>query len=222
VKALAISVHPDDETLGCGGTLLKLAKGEATLHWLIVTRAQMPDFGREQVLQQAAQVEAVRAAYQFATIDWLDFPAAKIDQVALDELVKSIREVIARIRPELVFVPNRADVHSDHQICFQAVQAVLKAFYQRSLGIQRVMACEVLSETDAAMPMPETAFLPNVFVDISETFPAKLQIMELYESELHPELLPRSASAIEAQARLRGATIGVKYAEAFMLLREII
>jgi LmbE family N-acetylglucosaminyl deacetylase len=91
----------------------------------------------------------------------------------------------------------------------------------RSLGVSRVLACEVLSETDASPPFAENAFLPNVFVDVSDTLERKLEIMQIYETELHPGFLPRSPSALRAMARFRGATIGVEYAESFMLVREL-
>ena len=221
MKVLTIAVHPDDETLGCGGTMLKMAAEGDTLHWLVVTSAQAPQFSAEQIAQQARQVAAVQAAFPFATLDWLKFPTTRLDMLPLNDLVGAIRAVVARLRPETVFVPNRADVHSDHQVAFQASQAVLKSFHQSALGVRQVLACEVLSETDAAAPLAERVFLPNMFVDVSATFARKLEIMRLYESEVQAEPMPRSPSAIQAQARVRGATIGVHYAEAFMLLRGL-
>lgn len=221
MKVLAIAVHPDDETLGCGGTLLKLANGGATLHWVLLTAALPPEYSTEQMEQQCRQVERVRSAYPFTSLDWLKFPTTHLGAVGMGELVRALHNVIRALRPEIVFIPNRSDVHSDHQIAFQAVQAVLKAFYMRSLGVRQVLACDVMSETDAAAPLPESIFLPTVFVDITDTLERKLEIMSLFESELHAEPLPRSLSAIRAQARVRGATIGAQYAEAFMLIREL-
>jgi LmbE family N-acetylglucosaminyl deacetylase len=164
----------------------------------------------------------VRAAYPFASFDWLKFPAAGFERQPLGEAVAQIREVVARVRPHTVFVPNRSDAHSDHRVAFQTIHAVVKSFYMRTLGVRRVLACEVISETDAAAPLPEGAFIPNVFVDISSTLERKLEIMSLYRTELHPEPMPRSLSAIRALARVRGATIAAQYAEAFMLVREIV
>ena len=222
MKVLAIAVHPDDETLGCGGTLLRLAAEGASLHWLLLTSIH-PSFGSpEAAAQQQRQIEAVRGAYPFATFDWLRHPTAELDRVPMGQLVSQIKEVVARLRPEVVFIPNRSDAHSDHRIAFQASHAVLKSFYLKSLGVQRVLLCEVISETDAGAPLPENAFIPNVFMDITATLERKLEVMSLFESEVHPEPLPRSLSAVRALARYRGATIAAQYAEAFMLLREII
>ena len=222
MNVLAIAVHPDDETLGCGGTLLRMAAEGASLHWLLLTAIHPPHCPPEQVTRQQRQVEAARAAYPFANLDWLKHPAIELETVPMGRLVNDIRAVVARVRPEVVFIPNRCDAHSDHRVAFDAIHAVLKSFYLKSLGVRRVLMCEVISETDAAAPLPENAFVPTVFSDISATLERKLEIMSLFQSELHPEPLPRSLSAIRAQARFRGATVATEYAEAFMLLREVL
>ena len=222
MNVLAIAVHPDDETLGCGGTLLKLASQGATLHWLILSAVTVPQWSEEHLARQARQIEAVREAYPFASLTWLKLPATQLDRLPLGDIVASIRDVVTEVRPETVFIPNRADVHSDHRVAAQAANAVLKSFYMRPLGVRRVLACEVISETDAAPPFPENAFARNVFVDVTSTLERKLEIMSLFASEVQPEPMPRSLSSIRAQARFRGASIGVEYAEAFSLVREIL
>jgi LmbE family N-acetylglucosaminyl deacetylase len=87
--------------------------------------------------------------------------------------------------------------------------------------VKRVLSYEVFSSTDAAPANPARAFLPNVFIDVTEFLEKKLEIMGLYESELHAPPLPRALDSLRALARVRGATIGVEYAEAFMLVREV-
>jgi LmbE family N-acetylglucosaminyl deacetylase len=218
---LAIAVHPDDETLGCGGTLLKHRTEGSAVHWLLLTAAHEPEFPAEQIRQQQRQVDEVKAALPFSSLHWLRLPSTRLDQRPLQELVTGIRKVVETVRPAIVYVPNHTDVHSDHRVAAAAVHAVLKSFYLRSLGVRRVLACEVMSETDAAPPLPGAVFVPNVTVDISATLERKLALMALFRSEVHPEPGPRSPSAIRALARVRGATIGVEYGEAFMLVREI-
>lgn len=222
MKILAIAVHPDDETLGCGATLLRFAAEGTSLNWLIVTSAHEPEYSTAQIAQQAPQIEAVRQAYPFKTMQWLKFPTTRLEGIALAELVGGIRKCVEQIRPEVVFIPHCADVHSDHRIIFQAAMSALKPIYMRSLGVKRILACEVPSETEAAPQLPKNAFLPTVFTDVSTTFKRKEEIMALYKTEIQLEPLPRSPSAIRALARHRGATIGVEFAEAFMLIREII
>lgn len=221
IRILVISVHPDDETLGCGGTLLKHAACGDDLHWLLVTSAHEPLYSSSQIKTQEEQAKTVNEAYGFKTLHWLRFPTTQLDRIPMNDLVCSIKQVVEELRPEIVLVPNRSDVHSDHRIIFQAAYAALKPFYMRSLGLRKILAYEVLSETEAAPPFPENAFLPNVFVDISDNLDNKIDIMRIYRSEIHSDPLPRGPSAISALARYRGATIGVEYAEAFMLIREL-
>ena len=220
MNVLVVAVHPDDETLGCGGALLRHAAAGDSLHWLIVTAACLPEYTEPQIRRQAEQIEAVRLAYPFATVHWLKFPTTRLELVPINEMVQAIRGVVEKVRPETVFLPNRSDVHSDHRATFQAAASALKGFYLRALGVRRVLACEVLSETEAAPPLAEQAFLPTVFVDIGSTLERKLEIMALYVTETQSGALPRTVSAVRALARLRGATIGVEHAEAFMLIRE--
>ena len=149
MRVLTISVHPDDETLGCGGTLLRHAGAGDTLHWLLITAVHPEEYSDEQIAQQEQQVAAVQAAYPFSSLDWLKLPATRVEQQPLGLMIKEIRKVVERIHPEQVFVPTHADVHSDHRVVFDASMSVLKAFYMRELGVQRVLACEVLSETES-------------------------------------------------------------------------
>lgn len=221
VRTLVVAVHPDDETLGAGGTLLRRKAEGGTIHWLILTRAHTGDFTAEQVETQAAQVANVETAYGFDSTTWADFPTTKLETLPLNSLVECIRAAVQTVRPTEVILPNRSDVHSDHRVAFQASMAVTKSFYMASFGIQRVMMMETISETDAAPPFAELAFLPNVFVDISNQLARKLELMSLYRTEVHEPPGPRSLSSIEALARYRGATINRAAAETFMLIRQV-
>jgi N-acetylglucosamine malate deacetylase 1 len=148
-------------------------------------------------------------------------PATRMETLPLNDLLKGLRSTVERVRPEIVYVPNPSDAHSDHRVTGNASLAVLKSFYLRSLGVRRVLVCEVISETDAAPPFFSCPFQPNVFVDISDTLDRKIEIFSLFKSEVHTDPLPRSASAIRAQARVRGASVGLAYAETFMLVHEL-
>jgi LmbE family N-acetylglucosaminyl deacetylase len=99
--------------------------------------------------------------------------------------------------------------------------SVLKPFYMQRRGVRRVLGYETLSSTDAAPPRSDRAFVPNVFSDITPYIDRKLEVMALYATEVQPEPMPRSASAIRALARFRGSTISAEYAEAFTLIREV-
>ena len=220
MHVLAVAAHPDDETLGCGGTLLRHLGDGDQIHWLIVTEASGSRWDDAFRANQREQVAAVDAAFPFASRTWLGKPSAALETLPLGDLVEAIREVVATVRPEVVYLPNRSDAHSDHRLVARAAMAALKSFYLAELGVRRVLAFESPSETDAAPALPENAFVPNVFVDISSTLERKLEIFSLFASEVHPGHGPRGLSAVRALARHRGATVGVEYAEAFMLLLE--
>jgi N-acetylglucosamine malate deacetylase 1 len=220
MRVLAIAAHPDDETLGCGGTLLRhLADGDE-IHWLIVSEASGPRWDDAYRQVQRDQVQAVDEAFPFTSRTWLGQPSTQLDTLPLADLVEGIREVVVTVRPEVVYLPNRSDAHSDHRVVSSAASAALKSFYLGELGVRRVLAFESPSETDAAPTWAEGAFVPNVYVDISATLERKLELFGLFASEVHTGHGPRSLSSVRALARHRGAAIDVEYAEAFMLLME--
>lgn len=218
---LCISVHPDDETLGCGGTLLKHRASGDRLFWLIATQAQEPQWSAEMIRRKDAEVERVADAYGVERYFKLGFPTARLDTVSQADLIERIRDVISEVRPEVVYLVHDGDAHTDHHAVFTASMSALKPFYMVPLGVRRVLCYEVLSSTEAAPPQLDRAFIPNVFNDITPYIEGKIKIMGLYETEAQPDPFPRGPSAIRALARYRGATIGVEYAEAFTLVREL-
>lgn len=221
MNVLVISVHPDDETLGCGGTLLKHHSQGADLYWLIVTAPSPTAYTPEFIAAASAQVEHVARAYDMTQYWRLNFPSAHLDTTPQLELMSKLRAVIEQARPEIVYLVHAGDVHTDHHAVFTAALSVLKPFHMAKWGVRRILSYETLSSTDAAPPQIARAFVPNVFVDISPFIDRKSEIMRTYETEAQSALLPRGDSAIRALARVRGATIGVEYAEAFMLLRDL-
>jgi len=220
-RVMAISTHPDDETLGCGGSLLRHRAAGDVLFWLIVTETHEPQWTRESITRRAKEVVEVGAQYGFDQTSKLGFPAARLDTIPQADLMDAIRGVVAEVRPEIVYLIHEGDVHSDHRVVFAATMSVLKAFRMRDLGVRRVLSYETLSSTEAAAIHPRGVFLPQVYRDITPYLERKLEIMGLYESEVHADPLPRGPSAIRALARYRGAAAGVEYAEAFMLIREV-
>jgi LmbE family N-acetylglucosaminyl deacetylase len=222
MNVLAISVHPDDETLGCGGTLLRHREEGDTVDWAIATQTHSPQWSQEIVDRKAAEVDVVASGYSMRSVHKLGLPTTRLDVTPLAELIEGLRKVIEQVRPAVVYLPHYGDVHSDHHVVFLATFSVLKAFYMRSLGVRRVLSYETLSSTEAAPPQAFRAFVPNVYKDITPHIERKIEIMGLYTSESQPDPLPRGPRAIRALARFRGATVGVEYAEAFMLVREVV
>ncbi|WP_424094572.1 PIG-L deacetylase family protein [Moorena producens] len=221
MKVLAISAHPDDETLGCGGMLLRHAAEGDSLFWLVVTEAYEPQWSAETIQVKATEVKRVAEAYGVQQYFKLGFPTIRLDTLPLADLIGRIRDIIQEVKPEVVYLLHGGDVNSDHCVVFTATMSVLKTFYMRKLGVRCVLSYETLSSTEAAPPLPHRMFIPNVYRDITPYIEQKVEIMGLYDSETHSDPWPRGPSAIRALARYRGASIGVDYAEAFMLIREV-
>ncbi len=222
-NVLFVSVHPDDETLGCGGTILKHYKCGDQIYWLNLT-GPTPNhpynFTQEMIDARNNLLKEINASYGFSSFFNLQFPTQMLDTIDHRILITEIFNVYKKIKPDILYIPNRSDIHSDHRIGFSALFAAAKSF--RSDSIRRILMYETLSETEFAPALAENAFIPNVFVDISDYLEDKIKIMELYDTEVMPDPLPRSKYAIRALAAYRGSRIGVQYAEAFQSLLEIL
>lgn len=213
-----VTPHPDDETLGCGGTILKeIAKGNK-VHWLIVTKMNDQVFDKKRVQKRQREIEQVNQEYQFTNVVELPFFAAELDTVSIGTLVEAISKEFQIIQPEIVYAPYRSDAHSDHKVAYDATMSCTKWF--RYPSVEKVLVYETLSETDFIMNTDANGFRPNVFIDITQYLNKKIEIMKIYESEISDHPFPRSEKTIRALATLRGAAAGVTAAEAFMLVKE--
>lgn len=216
---LVVAPHPDDETLGCGGTLLRHRHGGDDVHWLVVTALDAGRYSADRIERRKQEIRTVAAAYGFASTTELGFATTRLDVVPLDELVARIADVVALVKPEIIYLPFPGDAHTDHRFVFLAGAAATKWF--RHPSVRRVLACEIPSETDFGLVPDGLSFKPNSYVDISPWLERKLTIMHCYEGEMGQHPFPRSEQAIRALASLRGAQCGTEAAEAFMVLKEI-
>lgn len=220
MKTLVIAPHPDDELLGCGGTLLRRKSQGATIGWVIMTKIS-EDYGwstesvckRENEIQQIRKGLGIRPEHLFQ----LGFPTSRLDTIPMGDLIAKVSEVFQIFKTEEVLVPHRGDVHTDHRVVFDAVAACCKWF--RHPSVQRVLAYETLSETEFGLDS-QSGFQPNVFFDISNFLERKLELLQIYKSELGQFPFPRSVTAVSALAQYRGVTAGFVAAEALELLYE--
>jgi LmbE family N-acetylglucosaminyl deacetylase len=166
--------------------------------------------------------EELREAHRLlgvAGVDFLDYPAPKLDTVPTHELADSIRNAIRRISPLVVYLPHRGDLHGDHKAVYYASLVATRPI--DGCSVRRLLCYETLSETEWASPLGGESFVPTVFVDITAHLSTKLKAMSCYKSQLRSAPHPRSLEVLEALARFRGATVSVAAAEAFVLVRGI-
>ena len=219
-KILVISVHPDDETIGCGGTLLKHKENGDELNWLIITMPKQEyGYSNSQVEAEEQQVKKVQEKYDFKNVFSLGFKPAGINYDIFSDLISAISDVMNKLMPEVVYMINRSDIHTDHQIAARAILSCTKSF--RYPFIKKVLMYECLSETEIAPQFQENIFIPNVFCDITKYMDDKIDTLNIFQTELQESPLPRNEESVRALARYRGCSACVQYAEAFMLVRDI-
>lgn len=226
--ALIVAAHPDDEVLGCGGTIAKLTNEGTPVHLAFLADGvgSRDNNARLTATEQAALNRRRAAARQaaeilgVASVCFDDLPDNRLDCVPLLNVTQRVEVLIAKHRPHTIFTHHAGDLNIDHRVVHQAVVTACRP--QRDLPVRTILAFEVSSSTEWQSPGSEYPFAPNWFVDISTFLEKKLAAMEAYADELRDWPHPRSRKGIEHLARWRGATIGCDAAEAFVLVRNLI
>ena len=216
----AIMAHPDDEVLGCGGSLSRLSRSGASVHIFILatglTSRGPADTAALMALKD--QARAATARLGAATIDFADFPDNAMDGVSLLEIVKQVESFVTKIKPDLIFTHHSDDINIDHDLTQRAVMTATRALPKsKPVG---VLACEVLSSTEFG---PANKRLqPHLYMRLTEEdVNAAIEALICYEGEIRNWPHPRSEKALEHQLRLRGAECGVEAAEVFEVLRMV-
>jgi LmbE family N-acetylglucosaminyl deacetylase len=218
-NVMVISAHPDDEILGVGGALIRHRDQGDSIHWLIVTNiSENHGFEKDVVDSRENEIKDIEKALNLTSYK-LGYPTMSLSSRDLISMVPKISSIFQKVQPEIIYVLNRSDAHSDHRVVFDAVMACTKSF--RYPYIREVLMYECISETEFAPALPEKAFIPNCFIDISAQFEEKIKLMEIYKTELGAHPFPRSNRNIEALATFRGASCGVEFAEAFQLIKSL-
>jgi len=218
-QALVISPHLDDETLGCGGTLKRLSVAGAKVCVLTVAGPRPPLYAEEVLPALKEDASKAHAALGVGESIFLDLPATMVAATPHHELNDAIHTLVARLRPELIFIPFK-DRMIDHQTIFDSAMVATRPI-GAGARIRVLAAYEVISETFWTAPAIEANFVPNWFVDISEHLAAKLEAMACYKTMVHPFPEPRSLEALQALALLRGSTVSLPYAEGFQVIRQV-
>ena len=219
MKSLIVAPHPDDEILGVGGTILKRKSEGNKIAWLIITKPSPSlGWGIERLNQRKIEIELIRNFMGFDEVFNLEFECGFLDSIPLNKLVNSISEVISKFKPKEIFIPHYGDVHSDHGIVNRTVISATKCFRQPS--VKRIMTYETMSETEFGLDR-SNIFSPNLFIDISKYIDKKLKALDIYKNEISEFPFPRSKEALLSLGKYRGASSGLKVAEAFEILRFI-
>ena len=225
-KILVIAAHPDDEVLGCGGTIARHADASDQVHILIVAEgATSRQIKRDRIQateELSALGEAAKAAGSIlgaAGVELLDLPDNRLDSIDRLDLIKQIEDRINYHQPQVIYVHHAGDVNVDHRRLHEAVITACRP--TPGQPVRRMLSYEVASSSEWQPPGSAPTFTPNWFVDISSQWDRKREALLTYASEMRAWPHARSLEALEHLARWRGAQIGVEAAEAFFLLRQI-
>ena len=227
MNVLVVAAHPDDEVLGCGGTIVRhVQQGDRVAVIIlaegVTSRAakRIPDQDAEKLQALAAATHRACAVLGVKDVTLNDFSDNRMDSLPLLEIVKVIEQHIARLQPTVVYTHHGGDVNVDHRVTYQAVVTACRP--QPGHPVKTLLTFETSSSTEWQPPLAGIFFAPNWFVDIGKTLATKQEALLAYESELRTWPHPRSIQAIEHLARWRGSMVGVEAAEAFALARNIL
>jgi len=218
MNILVVSPHPDDETLGCGGTIFKHKKNGDKVYWLNITDISIETGWHKKIVnKRKSEIDLVIKTYQFAKFFNLSLPTTKVDTFPISDIIQKITDVYKKVFPEIIYIPYGNDIHSDHQIISKAMQSTFKWF--RYPHINKVLMYETISETEFNF-LKQNTFNPNVYINISDHIDDKIEAMNIYKSEIQDFPFPRSEKTIRSLATLRGSQSGYLAAEAFEVVYE--
>lgn len=226
-SVLVVAAHPDDELLGCGGTIARhAAAGDSVNIAILAEGATSRDASRDTGKRQPELGRLAAAAHEAAqilgaaSVECLSLPDNRMDSLDLLDVVKQVELLIAKHKPSIIYTHHVGDVNIDHQVVQQAVYTAARPTPDHV--VEMVLAFETVSSTEWMPAGSAAPFVPNWFVDISATLDRKLAALSRYDTEMRDWPHPRSYRAIEHLARWRGSSVGVEAAEAFVLLRKIV
>ena len=222
-KILIIAAHPDDEVLGCFGTVARMVKEGDEAYTLILGEGKTSRDERRSVENKKAElnilnqeIEKANSVINIKKTFIENFPDNRFDSVDLLDIVKAILKVKEEVKPDIIFTHYENDLNIDHQITYQAVVTATRPMEDES--VKEIYSFEVLSSTEWNYPL---SFSPDLFFDISETIKLKKEAMKQYDSELCQFPHPRSIEGIELNAKYHGMRVGKTHVEAFKTVRVI-
>lgn len=228
MNVLVVASHPDDEILGVGGTIARHAADGDSVYACILCERCLARKNKPKHDEFLEQVHAAKDKIGIKDILFFDFPNIQMNTVPMLKVVEAIEQAIIQFKPEVVYTHHWGDVNDDHRVVSHATMAAIRLPERGTVPelprnlIQKVLCYETPTSTEWAPPSVERAFLPNVFVDIEATLDRKLMALQCYKNVMREYPHPRSAEAIKAHAKDCGVKVGLKAAESFVLVRELI
>ena len=221
-KILVVAAHPDDELLGCGGTLIKLAKKNCKIYTLFFTdgvSARSNKFAQKAINRKNNALKALKIM-GVSKSKFLSYPDNALDTVPLIKIVREIEQVIKIFKPDTILTHSNVDLNIDHEIVSRAVVTASRP--KPNFCVKNILLFETLSSTEWNFYNKKKSFNPNYFIDITSTINGKIKAAKSYKNEINAWPHPRSIKGIQNLAKYRGQSVGLKYAEAFYLLRQIL
>ena len=222
-KILVVAAHPDDEVLGCGGTIARYVQEGYDANVVFMTDGvssrketsiQNEINNREKSAILASQILGINL------VEILDFPDNGMDTLPILDIVQKLEAIIAKVEPSIVFTHHWGDLNIDHRITYQSVLTACRPYPGQV--VREIYSFEIPSSTEWSSPSVENNFSPNYFVDIGETIDLKMSALQAYNQEMHNFPHSRSLKAVNSLAQLRGATVGIDAAECFVVIRQSI
>jgi LmbE family N-acetylglucosaminyl deacetylase len=225
MRILCIAAHPDDEVLGCGGTLTRYSKEGHEIYVAIlgegITSRHDTREEADQTQLDALKAKALAASKIMGVRELFTFglPDNRFDTVAMLDVVKVIEKLVNDLKPEIVYTQHGGDLNIDHVVTYRATLTATRPM--AGCPVKHLYAYEVMSSTEWAFQKFEPAFRPNTFMNIGATLDVKIAAMQNYESEARPFPHPRSPESLRAAAMHWGSVAGLPAAEAFELVRHV-
>ena len=224
-SVLVVAAHPDDEILGCGGTMARLTREGHEVRIAILAEgmssryAHREDADPRQLQHLHARAQQAADKVGAKEVVLCKLPDNRLDTVPLLEVVKQVEELVARFRPEVIYTHHPGDLNVDHGVVHRAVLTATRPVPGQC--VKEIYAFEVPSSTEWAFQRLEPLFRPSVFVDITETLETKIEALACYDTETRKFPHPRSAEALRAIAKRWGSVVGLPAVEAFELIRSV-
>ena len=220
-KILVIAAHPDDETLGCGGTVAKLTKTQeydANVVFFTDGVGARSIKNKKKELERKMQCKKACKLLGFNQTKFYNFPDNSLDTIPLIKIVKLIEKEILEVKPNIIFTHHDGDLNIDHNLISRATVTATRNYDKK---VYKIFTFEVLSSTGLNFGKNNNNFLPNTFFDITETIKYKIQALKIYKDEIRKFPHPRSDKGLNYLAKYRGMFVGLAYAEAFRLIKSV-